>query len=185
MSKFTTIYREAAYYVQQNDSLIELLKIHGNKLFDSQHSDISDIIGSARFFRDCTLPGPIYEIGAGEGTVALLLACLIERPIVAFELVEVRAARIAERAARFGLKHLSVCHGDVFARDLSATAGCYVFTPFFDADSVRFADKVARECRAGTRIFGKGMVVNALRACPRMREMGKRRSFGRAEMVLA
>lgn len=185
MSKLYALYRDSTRQLRSDVTLINLLLTHGNILFDSHPSDLSDIIAGARFLRDCTLPGPVFDIGAGEGAAALLLACLIGRPVIAVEVVAERALRIAERARRFGIAGISVRQTDVFAASIGDAAGLYVYTPFFDADSARFIDKLADECRAGTRIFGLGLFAKLVRADPRLRALTPRRpTFLRAEMVL-
>ncbi|MCA1748859.1 MAG: hypothetical protein LC634_04790 [Sphingomonadales bacterium] len=71
------------------------------------------------------------------------------------------------------------------ATDLSGVAGIYVFTPFFDADSARFIDRVERSCRPGTRICGLGLIAGQLRTRARMREQRNgRHRFDRAQLVL-
>lgn len=186
MSTFGAIYGDAIRQPDDESSLLFLLKTYGNRLFDPFPSNRADVIAAARFFRDCPLAGPVYDIGAGEGAAALLLARLLRRTVVAVEIVERRAERIAARARRFGLCNLEVRTGDAFAANLADAAGLYVFTPFFDADSAHFARKVARECRPGTRIVGVSVVVRALRQCRGLREIGRRRgSFRYAEMEVA
>lgn len=185
MSKLNELYKDSTRPTESDGNLIDLLRTHGNILFDSHPSRVRDIIAGARFLRDCALPGPILDIGAGEGAAASLLACLVGRPVIAVEIVAERAARIAERAQRFGIAGLSVRQADIFATDLSDAAGLYVFTPFFDADSVRFVDKLARECRPGTRVFGLGLFAKIVREDPRMQAVAPcRAAFLRAGMVL-
>jgi SAM-dependent methyltransferase len=185
MSTLSALYRDATQRYQSDETLINLLRTYGNILFDSEPSRRRDIIAGARWLRGCPLPGPILDIGAGEGAAALLLACLVGRPVIAVEMVAERAARIAERAARFGIDGLTTRHADAFTEALGDAAGLYVYTPFFDRDSTRLVDKLARECRPGTRIYGLGLFAKILRGDARFREVAPRNTaFMRATMVL-
>ncbi|MDJ0644126.1 MAG: methyltransferase domain-containing protein [Erythrobacter sp.] len=140
---------------------------------------------AALFLRECGNCGPICDVGAGEGAAALALACLVERDVVAIEVVEERVDRIARRAERHGLSNLTAVAADARTVPLGDFAGFYLFSPFFDDDADVFLERMAKECRSGTRVVGKGMIAKRMRAQPALRECGEDRGWGWCTAKLA
>ena len=99
----------------------------------------------------------------------MALACLMEREIVAVEVVAGRAERIAERAARHRINNLKAISADARTLPLGEFAGFYLFSPFFDDEADRFLTRLAKECRPGTRVVGKGTIAKRMRAQPALR----------------
>lgn len=166
------IHKETTRYDHDDPSIIELLGRYGNLVFDSQPTEYEYVELAAEFLRDAPIFGSLCDIGAGEGATALALAALIDREVVAVEIVDERAVRIAERARQFGIENLEVVAADARYVPIVDYAGLYMFSPFFDAEADLFLARIAAECRAGTRIVGQGMIAKRMRAIPQFREIG-------------
>ena len=171
MDRFVEIYRNRVSTATDSPSILDLLHQYGNQVFDSTPSEMDDVVTGARFLDGSALEGYLADIGAGEGAVALGLALLCERPVLAIELVRERAARIRAAAARFGLPNLTAVASNAFEADLSGAAGLYVNSPFFSAAVPAFVDKLAQECRPGTRLFAVNAIVRDLAADPRLKKV--------------
>jgi hypothetical protein len=167
MSKLSEIYNNRIEENPPDSTIVYLLANYGNHIFDSSPSGIADVIAGARWLRGARLPGCIADLGAGEGAAALVLARLLPgRNILAVELVEERARRIAAAAAGFGLANVTATAGDAFAQDLGGAAGLYLNSPFFTREIPALLGKLTAECRPGLRLFGVGAIVRDLRAAP-------------------
>ncbi|MEA3062696.1 MAG: hypothetical protein QOJ94_2477 [Sphingomonadales bacterium] len=150
---------------------MKLLGKYGSHVFDSTASEMEDVVSAARLFSRMPLDGFVVDVGAGEGAAALGIALLCNRPVLAIELVAARGARISAAAARFGIESVEAVAGDVFDTDLSGAAGLYVNSPFFSKEVPAFIDKLARECRPGTRLFAVNAIVRDLVRDPRLRPL--------------
>jgi hypothetical protein len=171
MPKLSEIYDNRIEENPADSTIVYLLANYGNHIFDSSPSGIGDVIAGARWLRGTRLAGRIVDLGAGEGAAALVLARLLpRRPVLAVELVEERAGRIAAAAARFGLLNVKAVAGDAFAQDLRGAAGLYLNSPFFTREVPALLDKLTAEGRPGLRLFGVGAIVRDLRAAPCLAE---------------
>jgi len=167
--RLSEVYDNVTSQTIEESSIVKLLHEYGSHVFDSTASEMKDIVSAARFFSHMPLEGFVADVGAGEGAAALGIALLCERPVLAIELIAERAARISASAERFGIESLEAVAGDAFDTDLSGAAGLYMNSPFFSKEVPAFMDKLARECRPGTRLFAVNAIVSDLARDPRLR----------------
>ena len=94
-------------------------------------------------------PGPIYELGAAWGSLAIPLArAFPERRIIAYELSTIPWLFLLLRVRVSGLTNIEVVRRDFFRDDLSkaAVVVCYLYTK----SMVRLSTKLRSELTPGT-----------------------------------
>lgn len=185
MHNTSDIYLDSTRENPEGINIIDLLNKHGNLLFDSSPSSIQDVELAALFLEGCANSGPICDIGAGEGAAALALACLLDRDVVAIEVVAERVERIAQRAERHGVANLTAIAADARSLPLGEFSGFYLFSPFFDDEADRFLARLAEECRPRTRVVGKGMIAKRMCAQPALHVVGEDGGWGWCTAELA
>ena len=94
-------------------------------------------------------PGPLYELGAAWGSLAIPLArAFPERRIIAYELSTIPWLFLLLRVRASGLKNIEVVRRDFFRDDLGQAAAvvCYLYP----GSMVRLSTKLKSELSPGT-----------------------------------
>ena len=94
-------------------------------------------------------PGPIYELGAAWGTLAIPLArAFPDRRIIAYELSTIPWLFLLLRVRLSGLKNIEVVRRDFFRDDLGEAA--VVVCVLYPGSMVRLSTKLQSEVKPGT-----------------------------------
>jgi hypothetical protein len=94
-------------------------------------------------------PGPIYELGAAWGSLAVPLAkAFPDRRIIAYELSTIPWLFLLLRVRVFGLKNIEVVRRDFFRDDLGSAAVVICF--LYPGSMVRLSTKLRSELIPGT-----------------------------------
>ena len=100
----------------------------------------------------------LFDIGAGVGTVALMVGFLTGRPVTGVEIDPAYAEFARARAERFGLSHVKILCEDACAVDCAEATTFFLYDPFRGALLDRFLEHLHGECAgrdARILAFGK------------------------------
>lgn len=109
----------------------------------------------------------VYDIGAGAGTVVLLLALMSGRPVRGVEVDKNYADFAAERCKRWGLKNAEIAHADACTVDYGEGTDFYLYDPFRGQMLERFVQTLRPVAQDHViQVFAFGACHKGLEAVP-------------------
>lgn len=109
----------------------------------------------------------VYDIGAGAGTVVVLLAFLTGLPVRGVEVDQNYAEFAAARCSRWGLKSAEIIHADACEVDYQEGTAFFLYDPFRGAMMTRFIERLRRVAEQHPiSVFAFGACHEALSSMP-------------------